>query len=52
MPQMMPLNWLSLFIFFSSLLMMYSIMNYYTSIKSYPTSKSQKLTHKIHLWKW
>nr|YP_011020621.1 ATP synthase F0 subunit 8 [Anaxarcha graminea]WQH82612.1 ATP synthase F0 subunit 8 [Anaxarcha graminea] len=52
MPQMMPLNWLMLFLFFSGLLILFNVMNYYMFInKNIPISliKTQKKTLP---WKW
>nr|QXF68533.1 ATP synthase F0 subunit 8 [Yersinia mexicana] len=53
MPQMMPLNWMTLFIYFSTLLILFNIMNYYTTInKSASIKKSSKTTLKPLYWKW
>nr|QLY90113.1 ATP synthase F0 subunit 8 [Micromorphus albipes] len=53
MPQMAPLSWLSLYIIFSSVLMMFCIMNYYMFIISPEKSASNKLKspHSFY-WKW
>nr|AXS66163.1 ATP synthase F0 subunit 8 [Cerambycidae sp. 9 KM-2017] len=51
MPQMAPLNWLILFIFFLSIFFLFNIMNYYI-INLTP---EKKITSKIKTsinWKW
>nr|QNE85703.1 ATP synthase F0 subunit 8 [Schoenomyza litorella] len=53
MPQMAPINWLSLFIIFSISFMIFNMMNYYSYIPSMP--KSLKTTSKKSIslnWKW
>nr|AOY39945.1 ATP synthase F0 subunit 8 [Curculionidae sp. BMNH 1040049] len=50
MPQMSPLNWIFLFIFFSSLFMLFSIMNYFTPTYKPSPSKYNKMY--IYPWKW
>nr|YP_009406930.1 ATP synthase F0 subunit 8 [Typhlatya iliffei]ASA39453.1 ATP synthase F0 subunit 8 [Typhlatya iliffei] len=52
MPQMAPLLWLNLFIFFCSSLMLFFILNYflYPYTKTSPTPKSWGLK-KLN-WKW
>nr|YP_009471351.1 ATP synthase F0 subunit 8 [Sibylla pretiosa]AVE15497.1 ATP synthase F0 subunit 8 [Sibylla pretiosa] len=52
MPQMMPLNWLMLFSFFSILLILFNVMNYYMSINKSTSLSSSKTTIKILTWKW
>nr|APX40112.1 ATP synthase F0 subunit 8 [Sphaeroderma testaceum] len=51
MPQMMPLNWFSLMIFFISIFILYNNLNYYNflykNMKSNQTMKMYKMT-----WKW
>nr|YP_010010508.1 ATP synthase F0 subunit 8 [Callosobruchus maculatus]YP_010876294.1 ATP synthase F0 subunit 8 [Bruchus pisorum]QOH99476.1 ATP synthase F0 subunit 8 [Callosobruchus maculatus]WHE17345.1 ATP synthase F0 subunit 8 [Bruchus pisorum] len=51
MPQMAPLNWLTLMIFFIMIFFMFNIMNFFSF--SYPIKKSklQKKTIKFN-WKW
>nr|ASL24539.1 ATP synthase F0 subunit 8 [Semanotus bifasciatus] len=51
MPQMAPLNWLTLFIYFSLVMLMFNSINYYSflyEIKS-KTSKEKKMSYN---WKW
>nr|YP_009528672.1 ATP synthase F0 subunit 8 [Cyrtotrachelus buqueti]AXU05685.1 ATP synthase F0 subunit 8 [Cyrtotrachelus buqueti] len=51
MPQMAPLNWTLLWIFFIILYLFFWIINYYLFI--YKPSKSNKPTKKKKLfWKW
>nr|ASY97966.1 ATP synthase F0 subunit 8 [Spilomantis occipitalis] len=52
MPQMMPLNWLSLFMFFSITLLMFNVMNYYMSMNKLTSKSSIKLMVKTLNWKW
>nr|APX40138.1 ATP synthase F0 subunit 8 [Cryptocephalus lusitanicus] len=51
MPQMAPLNWLTLFIMFSIYIMIFSSMNYFFSLKT-PTKKSLKTKMKFQNWLW
>nr|YP_009236439.1 ATP synthase F0 subunit 8 [Muscina levida]AMH85737.1 ATP synthase F0 subunit 8 [Muscina levida]QNE85671.1 ATP synthase F0 subunit 8 [Muscina levida] len=53
MPQMAPINWLSLFIIFSMSFLLFNIMNYYLYIPKMPKSKlinSNKFNSMN--WKW
>nr|YP_009727449.1 ATP synthase F0 subunit 8 [Psychomantis borneensis]QIA48596.1 ATP synthase F0 subunit 8 [Psychomantis borneensis] len=52
MPQMMPLNWLMLFSFFSILLIMFNVMNYYSPFNKMMSSSSTKTSIKSLIWKW
>nr|AYQ18985.1 ATP synthase F0 subunit 8 [Lampyridae sp. 2 ACP-2013] len=51
MPQMAPLSWLNLFIFFIMVFMMFNTMNYFSFLY-----KSKELTNKkkfkLYTWKW
>nr|ASL05670.1 ATP synthase F0 subunit 8 [Trichoferus campestris]QWB85732.1 ATP synthase F0 subunit 8 [Trichoferus campestris] len=51
MPQMAPLNWLTLFIYFSVIFISFNLMNYYSFIYKI---KSIKKTPKklLFSWKW
>nr|YP_009142419.1 ATP synthase F0 subunit 8 [Platycnemis foliacea]AKH04371.1 ATP synthase F0 subunit 8 [Platycnemis foliacea] len=52
MPQMAPMSWLILFLFFSIMLIMFSTMNYYhytPMIKKSEKTSFKKLTMN---WKW
>uniref|UniRef100_A0AAU6QFH0 ATP synthase F0 subunit 8 n=1 Tax=Gatzara jubilaea TaxID=3114391 RepID=A0AAU6QFH0_9NEOP len=52
MPQMSPLSWWMLFLYFIMLMLTFSIMNYY--IFFYQTQKSSLIQLKIKSmnWKW
>nr|AVE15534.1 ATP synthase F0 subunit 8 [Phyllothelys sp. 1 JZ-2017]AVE15662.1 ATP synthase F0 subunit 8 [Phyllothelys sp. 2 JZ-2017] len=52
MPQMMPLNWLILFSFFSFIMILFNMINYYhTHNKFYPLPPF-KMIIKSTSWKW
>nr|QRV62665.1 ATP synthase F0 subunit 8 [Zaitzevhydrus formaster ulanulana] len=52
MPQMAPMNWLMLYIFFSVIFIMFNFMNYYMFL----IYKKMKISNKIFIkkinWKW
>nr|ASY98057.1 ATP synthase F0 subunit 8 [Empusa pennicornis] len=52
MPQMMPLNWLMLFSFFSMMLILFNIMNYYVPFNKALTYPTIKTSIKSMIWKW
>nr|ARH53860.1 ATP synthase F0 subunit 8 [Epuraea guttata] len=51
MPQMAPLNWLILFIYFVSIFFMHNILNYFCFLYKIKTFKTSKKTIKYN-WKW
>nr|APX40775.1 ATP synthase F0 subunit 8 [Cryptocephalus lividimanus] len=51
MPQMAPLNWLTLFILFSIYVMVFSSMNYFFFLKT-PSKKSFKPKLTSQNWVW
>nr|AXS66489.1 ATP synthase F0 subunit 8 [Cucujoidea sp. 28 KM-2017] len=51
MPQMAPLNWLTLMIYFSLLFMIFNSMNYFNFHYLPKKMKTEKKTIKIN-WKW
>nr|AXS65031.1 ATP synthase F0 subunit 8 [Curculionoidea sp. 14 KM-2017] len=51
MPQMAPLNWVTLFLFFILIFFMFNIMNYFMSLPLKTFKKSSKTQIKIS-WKW
>nr|YP_009536172.1 ATP synthase F0 subunit 8 [Nemorilla maculosa]AYM35203.1 ATP synthase F0 subunit 8 [Nemorilla maculosa] len=54
MPQMAPINWLSLFIMFFIIFLMFNMMNYYSFIPMMPKSNlinNNKLMNSLN-WKW
>nr|QWB85886.1 ATP synthase F0 subunit 8 [Sachalinobia koltzei] len=51
MPQMAPLNWLTLFLFFSMIFFMYNSLNYF--MFNYNSNKKSIFKKKILFnWKW
>nr|YP_009919003.1 ATP synthase F0 subunit 8 [Orthonevra geniculata]QMP96583.1 ATP synthase F0 subunit 8 [Orthonevra geniculata] len=53
MPQMAPINWLTLFITFSLIFIMFNIMNYFIYSPMTPKSKNtNKIIMKSMNWKW
>nr|AXS65893.1 ATP synthase F0 subunit 8 [Tenebrionoidea sp. 12 KM-2017] len=51
MPQMAPLNWLSLMIYFIFIFMLFNSMNYFSFIYNSKSTLSKK--NKINFnWKW
>nr|UGN61657.1 ATP synthase F0 subunit 8 [Cryptocercus zagunaoensis]UGN61696.1 ATP synthase F0 subunit 8 [Cryptocercus zagunaoensis] len=52
MPQMMPMSWTTLFMFFSMTFMLFNFMNYFM----YNPAKKKSMTKKIKIeeknWKW
>nr|QTC08139.1 ATP synthase F0 subunit 8 [Parachauliodes continentalis] len=52
MPQMAPLSWLILFIFFTILFIIFNIMNYYIYSPSLPSSSKTNLKNYSLSWKW
>nr|YP_010371611.1 ATP synthase F0 subunit 8 [Sphegina sp.]UOW81239.1 ATP synthase F0 subunit 8 [Sphegina sp.] len=54
MPQMAPINWLSLFLLFSLIFILFNMMNYFIYLPTTPKSKSlnfKKTTNSMN-WKW
>nr|QIH95767.1 ATP synthase F0 subunit 8 [Pseudolycoriella sp. XQM-2020] len=56
MPQMAPLNWLSLFFMFSLIFVMFNIMNYFSFNNNYKKNESNfyniNINNKMLNWKW
>nr|AVN68056.1 ATP synthase F0 subunit 8 [Polyzosteria viridissima] len=52
MPQMMPLSWLSLFMFFSIIFMLFNSFNYFSHIPIKSMIESKKINIKVSSWKW
>nr|YP_010946352.1 ATP synthase F0 subunit 8 [Balta vilis]WGO57070.1 ATP synthase F0 subunit 8 [Balta vilis] len=52
MPQMMPMNWLTLYILFLIIFMMFNFINYYNNILMINTSKKNKMKLMSLNWKW
>nr|QNJ33276.1 ATP synthase F0 subunit 8 [Sceleocantha glabricollis] len=51
MPQMAPLNWLTLFLFFSITFIIFNTMNFFSFNYTIKTKKTSK-TKPIFNWKW
>nr|AXS66454.1 ATP synthase F0 subunit 8 [Cerambycidae sp. 5 KM-2017] len=51
MPQMAPLNWLILFIFFLSIFLLFNIINYF-NINMTPEKKYILKSKTLTNWKW
>nr|YP_009924921.1 ATP synthase F0 subunit 8 [Osmylus fulvicephalus]QNH69893.1 ATP synthase F0 subunit 8 [Osmylus fulvicephalus] len=52
MPQMAPINWLTLFIYFTSVMFLFSVMNYFIVYYAPPVSKSMFYSTNSLTWKW
>nr|UFZ13935.1 ATP synthase F0 subunit 8 [Puri aleca] len=52
MPQMSPLNWLMLFLFFSMIFFIFNMMNYFITIYSTPSNKKTNFKSNSLNWKW
>nr|UXG19019.1 ATP synthase F0 subunit 8 [Mesembrius sp.] len=52
MPQMAPISWLSLFLLFSLIFMLFNMVNYFIYVPSMPKSSSYKITTNSMNWKW
>nr|QWB85873.1 ATP synthase F0 subunit 8 [Purpuricenus lituratus] len=51
MPQMAPMNWLTLFIYFSAVFLMFNMMNYFSFLQPIKSSKKMKKKTSFN-WKW
>nr|AVN67216.1 ATP synthase F0 subunit 8 [Allacta bimaculata] len=52
MPQMMPISWLMLFMFFSMNFMMINMINYYIYMPEPSSTSKKNINIKIMSWKW
>nr|ANJ70260.1 ATP synthase F0 subunit 8 [Hydroporus discretus] len=52
MPQMAPMNWLILYIFFSLTFIMFNFLNYYLFLINKKNNNTNKLLKKSFNWKW
>nr|APT41498.1 ATP synthase F0 subunit 8 [Trichopygomyia trichopyga] len=53
MPQMAPLMWLSLFIFFLLMYLLFNIMNYFSFMINNSSQENNKMLNKNTFnWKW
>nr|QNP10009.1 ATP synthase F0 subunit 8 [Aulacochthebius sp. IBE<ESP> RA1155] len=51
MPQMAPMNWISLFIYFSMIFMIFNSLNYFSFKYNILSSNFKKSINKLN-WKW
>nr|QYC36463.1 ATP synthase F0 subunit 8 [Sympetrum striolatum] len=53
MPQMAPMSWILLFLFFSAMLLMINMINYYLyTPKCSMSTEGQKIMVKTKSWTW
>nr|URX53996.1 ATP synthase F0 subunit 8 [Epicalotermes sp. 2 AB-2022a] len=52
MPQMMPMGWITLFIMFSSTLIIFAMTNYFSSMMIPKYIKKGMIMSKTTNWKW
>nr|QHZ87434.1 ATP synthase F0 subunit 8 [Orthetrum melania]BAD32645.1 ATPase subunit 8 [Orthetrum melania] len=53
MPQMAPMSWIMLFMFFSCMLLMINMLNYYLFNPKFNIKKESKsISSNPHNWKW
>nr|YP_010586280.1 ATP synthase F0 subunit 8 [Hydroptila angulata]UZZ44042.1 ATP synthase F0 subunit 8 [Hydroptila angulata] len=53
MPQMAPINWMFLFLFFLAMLLMFNILNYFNlKIMNLKTFHTNKINIPKISWKW
>nr|YP_010586592.1 ATP synthase F0 subunit 8 [Stenopsyche navasi]UZZ44406.1 ATP synthase F0 subunit 8 [Stenopsyche navasi] len=53
MPQMMPMNWILLMIYFTALTYMFIMMTFFLSLNNKPTTTQKSISTLKNLnWKW
>nr|YP_009694052.1 ATP synthase F0 subunit 8 [Indonemoura jacobsoni]QEI04331.1 ATP synthase F0 subunit 8 [Indonemoura jacobsoni] len=52
MPQMAPISWLTLFIVFSAILLVFSFVNYYSILPKSPEISQKSIPSSSMNWKW
>nr|QNE85924.1 ATP synthase F0 subunit 8 [Brachyptera risi] len=52
MPQMAPISWLTLFIAFSVILLIFNFMNYFSFLPKTPEISEKKFSQTSFNWKW
>nr|UFZ13245.1 ATP synthase F0 subunit 8 [Platychauliodes sp.] len=52
MPQMAPLSWLILFMFFTIMFIIFNMMNYFITNYSIPSTENKNIPMKSFNWKW
>nr|UJG45387.1 ATP synthase F0 subunit 8 [Nemoura flexuosa] len=52
MPQMAPISWLTLFIAFSLILLIFNFVNYYSFLPKTPEVSQKAISSNSMNWKW
>nr|YP_010835953.1 ATP synthase F0 subunit 8 [Rhopalopsole subnigra]WGC89472.1 ATP synthase F0 subunit 8 [Rhopalopsole subnigra] len=52
MPQMAPISWLTLFIMFSLILLIFNFVNYFIFLPTAPKSSHTQILSPTMNWKW
>nr|AMW67894.1 ATP synthase F0 subunit 8 [Heterosmylus sp. YW-2016] len=52
MPQMAPINWLTLFLYFSVIYVLFNCLNYFILTYKAPTPKKMMFSINSLNWKW
>nr|YP_009485898.1 ATP synthase F0 subunit 8 [Paroster microsturtensis]AVZ66476.1 ATP synthase F0 subunit 8 [Paroster microsturtensis] len=52
MPQMAPMNWLFLYLFFSMMFILFNFMNFYIFLIKENNSMIKSMSMKFMNWKW
>nr|QGL53129.1 ATP synthase F0 subunit 8 [Leuctra fusca]UPX88671.1 ATP synthase F0 subunit 8 [Leuctra fusca] len=52
MPQMAPISWLTLFILFSMILLIFNFVNYFIFLPNTPELTQKTITQTPFNWKW
>nr|YP_010254866.1 ATP synthase F0 subunit 8 [Amphinemura claviloba]QUA05812.1 ATP synthase F0 subunit 8 [Amphinemura claviloba] len=52
MPQMAPISWLTLFIAFSLILLIFNFVNYYSFLPKSPEITQKTISSNSMNWKW
>nr|YP_008081142.1 ATP synthase F0 subunit 8 [Thyridosmylus langii]AGH27219.1 ATP synthase F0 subunit 8 [Thyridosmylus langii] len=52
MPQMAPISWLTLFLYFSMIFLLFNCLNYFIISHKAPMSESKMFSSNSLVWKW
>nr|YP_009741700.1 ATP synthase F0 subunit 8 [Thaumatosmylus hainanus]QID76379.1 ATP synthase F0 subunit 8 [Thaumatosmylus hainanus] len=52
MPQMAPISWLTLFIYFSIIFMLFNCLNYFITTYNSPLNELKTFSTNSLTWKW
>nr|QHD47875.1 ATP synthase F0 subunit 8 [Peltoperlopsis cebuano] len=52
MPQMAPISWLTLFLVFSMIFLVFNTMNYFCYLPPSPSSTEKSISQTPFNWKW